>query len=238
MTAPLELMHVRLSDFKSKKGYANFVFVSESSSRLGMLAVAAAALGQSGVAEGSLVQSSDLEEVAYYVQFTMNERPATGWLWFAPFNNGDDVDVVAYWDKDHYEVVAVARPNDRCIALYPHLSRGTNAHWKAVWKFWFWGMSAFSIVAYSIAAFVAIVTGGFGYDFYLAMFIPILIMYVLMIPPAIHIGSQRMKFVRVAERVFTVLGFANVGEIDLVKSSRLRRSDDLAEFGTFYFRYE
>ena len=103
---------------------------------MGMVAVAAATLGQAGAASGLLVQSSDLEEAAYRVSFTLDGKPASGWLWFAPFRNGDEVDVVARWQGDHYEVMAMARPSDRTVALYPHLSRGRKPRKRG--KVWFW----------------------------------------------------------------------------------------------------
>jgi hypothetical protein len=47
-----------------------------------------------------------------------------------------------------------------------------------------------------------------------------------------------MPFVRVAEKGFKTLGWANASNIDLVKTSKAQRTEkDAGEFGTFYFRY-
>jgi hypothetical protein len=47
-----------------------------------------------------------------------------------------------------------------------------------------------------------------------------------------------MPYVRVAEKVFKALGWPDVGNVDLVKSSKAQRlKTDPGEFGTFYFRY-
>ena len=49
---------------------------------------------------------------------------------------------------------------------------------------------------------------------------------------------QWMPFVRLAEKVFTTLGWPSPGNVDLVKSTKAQRKpDDPGELGTFYFRY-
>lgn len=139
----LERIRTTLNDFRAERGHASFVFTPSDQTGMGVVAIAAAALGQAGAASGLLVQSSDAEEAAYQIRFTLDGKPASGWLWFAPFENGDEVDSVVRWQDDHYEVMAMVRPSDRTVALYPHLSRGRKAHWKAVWKVWFWGVTIF-----------------------------------------------------------------------------------------------
>ena len=234
----LERIQTTLSDLRVERGHASFVFTPTDQTGMGMVAVAAATLGQAGAASGLLVQSSDLEEAAYRVSFTLDGKPASGWLWFAPFRNGDEVDVVARWQGDHYEVMAMARPSDRTVALYPHLSRGRKAHWKAVWKIWFWGMTIFGGGAAFLGVFItSIINKEFEIDFLYVMSVVLLGGYIFFVLPALQIGSQRMKFVKVAERAFRALGWKDVENINLVKSSKPRRSDDPPELGTFYFRY-
>ncbi len=234
----LERIRIVLNDFSAERGHASFVFTPADQTGMGMIAVAAAVLGQSGAAAGTLVQSSDLEEAAYQVSFTVDGKPARGWLWFAPFKNGDEVDVVARWQDDHYEVMAIARSSDRTVALYPHLSRGRKAHWKAVWKTWFWGVTIFGVGINSfIVICLGLSSGGFDIKLLHIWLATISILYAFFVLPAIQIGFQRMKFVRVAERAFRVLGWKDIENINLVKSSKPRRPDDPAEFGTFYFRY-
>ena len=51
-------------------------------------------------------------------------------------------------------------------------------------------------------------------------------------------GEQYMPFVRLAEKIFTVLGIQRPRNVDLVQSSKVQRTlDDAPEYGTFYFRY-
>ena len=234
----LERIRTTLSDFCAERGHASFVFTPSDQTGMGMVAITAAALGQAGAASGLLVQSSDVEEAAYQVSFTLDGKPASGWLWFAPFGNGDEVDVVARWHGDHYEVMAMVRPFDRTVALYPHLSRGRKAHWKAVWKIWFWGVTIFAGGATGfMVALLTFLEGGFIPEFgYVGMLI-LLVLYIFFVLPALQIGFQRMRFVKVAERAFRALGWKDVENINLVKSSEPRRPDDPPELGTFYFRY-
>lgn len=49
---------------------------------------------------------------------------------------------------------------------------------------------------------------------------------------------QWMPFARLAERVFQTLELPDARNIDLVQSSKNRRTDlESAEFGAMYFRY-
>lgn len=236
----MELKRIRttLRDFKAERGHASFVFTPADQTGIGVFAVAAAAVGQGGAASGLLVQSSDAQEAAYQVEFTIDEKPARGWLWFAPFENGDEVDAVVRWHRDHYDVIAMARPSDRTVALYPHLSRGRRAHWRTVWRLWFWGMTIFGGGAIALGIVImSIINGGFQAEIAYVMGAVLIGMYIFFLLPTVQIGSQRMKFVRVAERAFRALGWKDVKNIDLPKSSKHRRPEDPAEFGTFYFRY-
>ena len=233
----LERIRTTLSDFRAERGHASFVFTPSDQTGMGMVAIAAAALGQAGAASGLLVQSSDVEEAAYQVSFTLDGKPASGWLWFAPFGNGDEVDVVARWQGDHYEVMAMVRPSDRTVALYPHLSRGRKAHWKAVWKIWFWGVTVFGGGVTALIVAGALILDGFDKVILYVGALMICVFYVFFAFPALQIGFQRMKFVKVAERAFRALGWKDVENINLVESSKPRRPDDPPELGTFYFRY-
>ena len=233
----LERIRTTLSDFRAERGHASFVFTPSDQTGMGMVAIAAAALGQAGAASGLLVQSSDVEEAAYQVSFTLDGKPASGWLWFAPFGNGDEVDVAARWQGDHYEVMAMVRPSERTVALYPHLSRGRKAHWKAVWKIWFWGVTVFGGGATALIVAGALILDGFDKVILYVGALMICVFYVFFAFPALQIGFQRMKFVKVAERAFRALGWKDVENINLVKSSKPRRPDDPPELGTFYFRY-
>lgn len=58
-----------------------------------------------------------MDEEADYVEFVLEGQPIKGWVWRSPFQEGDEVEVAAEWQKDHYEVFGIARPVDHTIAL-------------------------------------------------------------------------------------------------------------------------
>ncbi|WP_318826172.1 putative type VI secretion system effector [Burkholderia thailandensis] len=65
------------------------------------------------------------KEEADKVQFEINGKQVTGWLMWFPFQDGDEVEVVAEPLRNGtYRTFAVLRPSDRTISLYPHCSRG------------------------------------------------------------------------------------------------------------------
>ena len=61
---------------------------------------------------------------------------------------------------------------------------------------------------------------------------------VFLLLPAIHTTLRWMKFVRSAEAVFAALGFKDVRNVDLPRSSKLKRTpQDPIGYGVYYFRY-
>src|SRR5580765_3716079 len=120
----LQKLSGRIKNYKCKREQANFFFTEQDQSTMGLVAVAAAAVGAGGAAMGTTMAASDLEEAADYVEFTLADSSMKGWLWRSPFKDGDEVEVVGEWRDDHFEVVAVARTKDRTVALYPHCTRG------------------------------------------------------------------------------------------------------------------
>jgi len=131
----------QISNYKSTREHANFFFTQNDNKAMGLAAIASAAIGSSGLAMGAAISASDMEEEADYVEFEMDGEAMKGWVWRSPFANNDIVDVVGEWRDDYFELVAIARPADRTIALYPHCSRGKHAHIKNAIKWWFLGVT-------------------------------------------------------------------------------------------------
>jgi hypothetical protein len=131
----------QISNYKSTREHANFFFTQNDNKAMGLAAIASAAIGSSGLAMGAAISASDMEEEADYVEFEMDGKAMKGWVWRSPFANNDIVDVVGEWRDDYFELVAIARPADRTIALYPHCSRGKVAHIKNAIKWWFLGVT-------------------------------------------------------------------------------------------------
>ena len=126
----------RIANYRCTRGHASFFFTEGDQNTMGVVAVAAAAAGLGGPAMGVAVNASSMEEAAHYVEFELDGQPVKGWVWRSPFQEGDEVEVAAEWQGDHYEVFGIARPADRIVALYPHCSRGQARHVKNAVKWW------------------------------------------------------------------------------------------------------
>ena len=113
---------------------ANFVFTETDRIKMGVIAVSAAIAGLAG--QAIAVASSDFDEDADYLEFTLDGKPVKGWVWRSPFKESDEVEVAAAWTGSHYEAYAIARPKDRVVALYPHCSRGRQRHYANAFKWW------------------------------------------------------------------------------------------------------
>jgi hypothetical protein len=224
-----------ITNYRCTRASASFVFGENNQYQFGAIAVAAALAGMGGQAASIIGAASDMEESADFLEFDLDGNHVEGWVWRSPFKDGDTVVVAAERWGEQYEAYGVARPSDRTIALYPHCSRGKRRHIKNAVKWWLiWNACIFGplitwewlergnleiLLQPAIAWFNAVMVA-----FFILMFT--------------SLARQYMPFVRVAQRVFVVLGLPDAENIDLVKSSNRQRTNrDPAEFGTFYFRY-
>ena len=51
-----------------------------------------------------------------------------GWIGDCPFQAGEEVAVIAQWQEDHYELYALAKPDERIISICPNCSKGRIAY--------------------------------------------------------------------------------------------------------------
>jgi hypothetical protein len=225
----------KMTDYRKDRGAASFVFTESDRTRMGVVAIAAALAGQGGQATAMAANASSMEEIAEYVQFSLDGQPVKGWLWRSPFKEGDAVEVAAEWQGDHYEAFGVARPADRIVALYPHCSRGKTRHVKTVLKWWFF-LGFFGTFAGMF--FLLFLLQGFSAFAEPIFYAGCCILSAIFAIMFFSLGQKWMPYVRVAEKVFTALGWPHPGNVDLVRSSKAqRKKTDPGEFGTFYFRY-
>ena len=239
----LQVLKGRITGYRRKREVASFVFTDGERDAMGAVAIAAALVGQSGQAIGTASAAASAEEEADYLEFEIEGQPVKGWVWRSPFKEGDEVDVAAEWQQDHYELCAVARPVDRIIALYPHCSRGSKSHWKNAWKWWFRGTLFLLVFSCFFMAFVSLVflsesiqksveILAFLMPSATAFFFPV---FALM---TWSLARKWMPFVRLSEKVFQAFNWEAPGSIDLVKRSRDRKTGgEPPEYGVMYFRY-
>jgi hypothetical protein len=229
----------RISNLRKRRESASFVFTRSDQTKMGVVAIAAALAGLGGQAMSTAANATAMEEEADYLQFFINSQPVRGWVWRCPFREGDEVEVAAEWQGDHYEAFGIARPSDRTIALYPHCSRGRVRHYLNAIKWWAY-LCVFSAFLGSVMAFFAAEST----DRFLRLVLARDWIFIQAGPSAFYalmsfsLSRKWLPFVRLAEKVFHALEWKNPGSIDLVKTSKAQRTDqDPGEFGTFYFRY-
>lgn len=239
--AQLEKIKGRIVKLAKQRDRANFFFLDSDKSAMGVLAVAAATIGASGAAAGTAIASSELEEEVDYVEFELGTTFVRGWLWRSPFSAGDEVEVVGEKRNGHFEAIAIARPSDRTVALYPHCSRGTISHLKNAIKWWFLATTGLVLLAWCMIFATEIVVehslnhlGETVVPFLWAAFA----LYIFFGVFAAYSSWRWMKFVRTAERAFEAFGWEGSRNIDLPRRSKeARRGDEPSEYGVFYFRY-
>ena len=62
-------------------------------------------------------------------------------------------------------------------------------------------------------------------------------LWIVLLPPGIHLAWRWMYFVRIAEDVFRTFGWKDVERIDLRKSSKGSKGPDVFGYGYLYYRY-
>lgn len=218
---------------------ANFFFTDRDRNIMGLSAIAGALAGAAGIAASTARDASNLREQADYIEMEINGLPAKGWVWYSPFQDGDIVDVIGTPRKNHFEIVAIARPKDRIIALYPHCSRGKKAHVNAVVK---WSLISISflvgILVPFVFAVVDLINGKHVFStladssyLYVA-----LTMYILLGAYAFIYGRKFMMYAHAATQIFTALNLSEPDKIDLPKQTK-RKPGDPGAFGVMYFNY-
>lgn len=238
----IQVLKGRIAKYKRKREEASFVFTDDDREGLGVIAIAAGLVGLSGQAISTASAAASAEEEADFLEFEIDGKPVKGWVWRSPVKEGDEVEVVAEWRNNHYELYAIARPMDKIVALYPHCSRGGGSHWRNAWKWWFWGttiallvggggMEILGRILYGGSFFFG-ETGSFMIKGFIAFFYPV---FALM---TWSLARKWMRFVRLSEKVFTAFGWEKPASVDLVKRSKEGRiGDEKPEYGVFYFRY-
>ncbi|MBU9846842.1 putative type VI secretion system effector [Rahnella ecdela] len=88
------------------------------------------AIAAGSPALGALAASEDkpLVSTADYIQGQIKGMPFRGWVGMTDLKVGDDVELVAEWQVDHYEVYAIALPQERIISVCPRCNMGSTAY--------------------------------------------------------------------------------------------------------------
>lgn len=155
---PLEKISGKLQSFRSEYFREYFDAVAYRTSMLpeisdgqrGAAAVAAIVAGSPGVGAVMMAESESSNDSAEYVQGMINGQPFRGWVGVTRLQTGDDVDMIVEWQHDHYEVYAIALPEERIVSVCPKCDMGHIAH--MLWRI----KNMFILITILMVAFVSV----------------------------------------------------------------------------------
>ena len=233
-----------LRKYTAERKSGAFFLSEQERSIFGASAAVAAVIGEGGVAAGAAISATS-SELADYVEFEIGGRHIRGWVWRSPFKEGDFVNAVLNQQEGSLfdDLLAIYRPSDRIISLYPHLSRGRYSHAINAFKWWAIASTLFLGCMVLIFAYIFSDTGSMWSSFSHEGFLHVVgaavsTCYLYFLACTVWAIHRWKKYVYAAENVFAALGWQNVRFIDLPQSSKkLRRGDEESDYGEFYFRY-
>lgn len=174
-----------------------------------------------GVAAFTSFNEGPQLQPAMYIFAELDGKPLRGWLEYCEFTAGDEVEIVAEWAGEYYEVYAITRPKDEVITVYPECRNGTTASRISVltgyllfssvlWLLGFLLISLFFIGKYGINEYVA-------EDWKQIAYICFLVSFGVMgsIAGIKAYWSNKKTQVVLAEHIFKALGWQNVKNISL-----------------------
>jgi hypothetical protein len=228
-----------ISGYRKKRLVKDLLITPADRGATGAAAILAALAGQGGAAVAGM-NAMNIREEADFVEFELCGQPIKGWLTFAPFKNGDEVEVVASREGDGWHVFGIMR-SDYVTALHPCCSRGRYAHFKATVKWW----SIISSVLIAGYFILNVIVDIFSDSLHLLIESRFLMPFAggnilfLLITALIAANKSRkfMPAVRLAESIFSSFGWKNVKSIDLPAiTKKYKEPGEGLEVGMLYFR--
>ena len=187
--------------------------------------------GQYGLTGGAYVEPARIK--ANFVNIQINNEIYRGWVGDCPFEAGDEVEVVVEWHNDHYELYAIAKPDERIISVCPNCFRGR-------WAYFFYTFPR-TIIIWFISLLVITFFMSNSIDELLSLnksflnrvlviaynmgFIAILGLYMA-------IKDSLTTKVKIAEQIFKALNLEKLTRIDLRKKTN-RKVRRLKRQGTY-----
>ena len=187
--------------------------------------------GQYGLTGGAYVEPARIK--ANFVNVQINNEIYRGWVGDCPFEAGDEVEVVVEWQNDHYELYAIAKPDERIISVCPNCFRGR-------WAYFFYTFPR-TIIIWFISLLVITFFMSNSIDELLSLnksflnrvlviaynmgFIAILGLYMA-------IKDSLTTKVKIAEQIFKALNLEKLTRIDLRKKTN-RKVRRLKRQGTY-----
>ncbi|MDM2929286.1 putative type VI secretion system effector, partial [Citrobacter sp. Cm046] len=231
---PLEKISGRLESFSSEcfreyfdvKAYRTSSLPDTSGGQRGAAAAIAIAAGSPGVGAVIMAESESSNDTAEYVQGTINGKPFRGWVGTTRLKAGDNVDMIAEWQHDHYEVYAIALPEERIVSICPKCDMGHIAHMQWRIKNMMILICVFMFMFICVCLIKSIIDVGWGGDdFWEKYSVFLLMMLGLALPFSGLIAFYAYKACaptccKLAEEILVLLGMKNVFRVNLNKITK------------------
>ncbi|MGV7963445.1 putative type VI secretion system effector [Photorhabdus tasmaniensis] len=179
-----------------------------------------AMVGNSSAAAVTSQTQVRLGDVCDFVRGKINGIPFHGWLGFTTAKVGDYVELAVTEQEGHYVVYAIANPELRVISMTPRCKQGIHSNAKyQIRGTWYGSSLIFSIFMMVWVFFVR--EDIFEYVKYLSLSC---IIMAVVFSPFIYISCMKNPepSFRLAEAIFTALGFPNPTEVNLERLTKKR----------------
>ncbi|MWN91381.1 hypothetical protein GQ597_11820 [Gilliamella sp. Pra-s65] len=166
---------------------------------------------------------------AQYISAKLNDTiTLKGWLGSYKFNDGDQVEVVAEKHADHYEVYAMLKPSEQIISLVPLCFAGRNQ-----------ALKLYRLPMFFFYVICVLLMNYFFFDFSLEnLTIGFGSLGVIFGAACLMVNKNSIAtHIKLAERIFTVLGWQDVKNINLIKISK-QYIVRLIEQGKYSIKYD
>ncbi|WP_029686420.1 putative type VI secretion system effector [Tatumella saanichensis] len=240
---PLEKISGQLESFRYEgfreyfgpNAYRTSTLPKLSAGQRGAAGAGAIVAGSPGVGAVIMAESESSNDSAEYVQGTINGKPFRGWVGVTRLQAGDNVEMIAEWQHDHYEVYAIALPEERIVSVCPECDRGHIAHmlWRIKNMFILTGILFFMVLFSGILSEVIDGTWKglepFITTYYWLYFIALL--GGAGVSGLIAFSAYKAyapTCCKLAEEIFNLLGMKNVKSVNLNKTTKDREKHLIA----------
>ncbi|TNH44867.1 putative type VI secretion system effector [Photorhabdus luminescens] len=170
--------------------------------------------GNTSAAAVSLQTKVRVRDVCDFVRGKIDGVPFHGWLGFTVAKASDYVELAVTEREGHYVVYAIAHPELRVISMTPRCKQGIHSNAKYQIRGTWYGSLVIFLAFMIIGVFHDDVRGIILYMKYASLFC---ILMAIVFSPLVYFSCMRnpKPTFRLAEEIFTVLGFPNPTEINL-----------------------
>ena len=232
---PLEKISGKLQSFRSEyfreyfdaDAYRTSTLPEISDGQRGAAAAAAIVAGSPGVGAVIMAESESSNDSAEYVQGMINGQPFRGWVGITRLQAGDNVDMIVEWQHDHYEVYAIALPEERIVSVCPKCEMGHVAH--MLWRIK--NMFILTAIIMLVCMFMFMLHDFLNdrklSDYWSAYQSSLYVLFAMSLFFSGLIAyfsykSHASKCCRLAEEIFLLLGVKNVAVVNLNKTTKER----------------